>query len=217
MENKTVASNQYELDFLNALLEGNRSLTLEITENYLLNGNNIMDLYENVLKSSLYKVGILWEKNKISVATEHLASALVETLLNEIHPRLDFKGKKGYKVLLSCVENEYHQIGIKMVSDIFESNGWKTYFLGANTPTNELVSFASEIKPDILAISMSIYFHFPNFEKMINTIKNEIPDQKILVGGQAFSRGGVDYLSKYENVVYLPDLKGIETYLANFN
>ena len=107
MENKGATSNQHEIQFLNALLEGNRSETINISENYLSIGNDIIDLYEKVMKPSLYTVGNLWERNKISVATEHLASALVETLLNEIHPRLDFKGKKGYKVLLSCVENEY--------------------------------------------------------------------------------------------------------------
>ena len=44
---------------------------------------SIKIIYEKLFKISLYKIGELWEYNKISVATEHLASAIVESILNE--------------------------------------------------------------------------------------------------------------------------------------
>ena len=59
--------------FLNALLEGDRNLCSEITRNELNKNESILGLYEHLLKTSLYKIGELWEHNKISVATEHLA------------------------------------------------------------------------------------------------------------------------------------------------
>ena len=204
-------------EFLNALLSGNRSKCSDLANNYLNNGISIEVLYETIIKKALYEVGELWEYNKISVATEHLASAIVEGILNELYIKIISTDKINRTVIVACVENEYHQIGIKMISDVFEMNGWNAYFLGANTPTNELISFSKTIKPDIFAISLSIYFHLPILEKMIPDIRKEFPELPILVGGQAFRIGGQEVLLKYENVIYLPDLISTELFIKKYN
>ena len=203
--------------FLNLLIPGNRLKCSELINNYLKNDVSIKVLYENIIKNALYEVGELWEYNKISVATEHLASAIVEGILNELYFKIISSDKINKTVIVSCVENEFHQIGIKMISDVFEMNGWNAYFLGANTPINELISFAKTIKPDIFAISLSIYFHLPILEKMRPMIRNEFPKLPILVGGQAFRHGGQDILLKYDNVIYKPDLNTTELFIKNFN
>jgi len=200
-------------NFLNALLDGNRKRCSQIILEQVKRGVVIKDLYEQVIKTALYKIGELWEYNKISVATEHLASAIVEAILNELYSEMTSKHKKQKRVIVACVENELHQIGIKMVADIFESNGWNSYFLGTNTPTDEFISFAKTINPDVFAISMSLYFHLPKFDKMINTIIKEFPKIPIIIGGQAFSRGGLEVIEKYDNVTYLKDLDSIDSLL----
>ena len=204
-------------EFLSALLLGNRSKCSELARNYLNNGVSIEVLYENIIKKALYEVGELWEYNKISVATEHLASAIVERILNEVYIKIISGDKINKTVIVSCVENEFHQIGIKMISDVFEMNGWNAYFLGANTPTSELVSFSKTIKPDVIAISLSIYFHLPILEKMIPVIRKEFPELPILVGGQAFRYGGQEILLKYENVIYKPDIKSTDLLIKSIN
>lgn len=115
--------------FLNSLLLGSRSECSKIISEQNSKQLPFKVLYEDVIKSALYEVGELWEFNKISVATEHLASAIVEAILNENYPNIVAEEKSTKKVLLSCVKNEYHQIGIKMVSDVFESNSWNAFFL----------------------------------------------------------------------------------------
>jgi len=204
-------------EFLSALLAGNRTKCSELAGNYLNNGFSIEVLYDTIIKNALYEVGELWEYNKISVATEHLASAIVEGILNELYFKVISGDKINKTVIVSCVENEFHQIGIKMISDVFEMNGWNAYFLGANTPTNELISFSKTIKPDIFAISLSIYFHLPVLEKMIPIIQKEFPELPILVGGQAFRHGGQEILLKHENVIYKPDIINTELFIKSIN
>lgn len=199
--------------FLNSLLTGKRNICSKIIHEHLNNHTSIELTYEELIKKTLYKVGELWEFNKISVATEHLASAIIEAILNEIYPKVITNEKNDKKAIVACVENEFHQIGIKMVSDIFELNNWNSYFLGANTPTNELISYAKIIKPDILAISLSIYFHLPILEEMTQKIRAVFPDLPILVGGQAFLQGGQDIITNFTNVTYLPNLNSINAYI----
>ncbi len=204
-------------EFVNLLISGERAHCSEYAHNYFKQTNSVRSLYEDVLKNSLYEVGILWEYNKISVATEHLASAIVESILNEIYHSIVPKEKTEKTVIVSCVENEQHQIGVKMISDIFEMNGWKSYFLGANTPAKELIDYIKLVKPDLLALSLSIYFHLPFFEDMLQKVREEFPDQPVLVGGQAFRHGEGEVFQKHNNVFYKPDLMSTESFIKEFS
>ena len=144
------------------------------------------------------------ENNKISVATEHLASAIVEAILNELYAIIASKKNINKKVIACCVENEFHQIGIKMINDVFEMNNWKAHFLGSNLPTKDLIKFIDIVKPNLLAISLSIYFHLPILDTMLSRIREEFKDLPIIIGGQAFQHGGEEILKSHNNVIYLP-------------
>ncbi len=202
--------------FLEMLLSGDRIGCFDFVQNYVHDEDSLKELYEKVLKTSLYEVGKLWEHNRITVATEHLASAIVESILNKFYSDIVSRKRVENTVVVACVENELHQIGAKMISDVFEMNGWNSFFLGANMPAVELVEYVRNIRPDILAISLSLYFHLPDLEKLIRMINREIPDQRILVGGQAFTHGGIDAVNQYQNVVYKADLSETESYIRQW-
>jgi len=204
-------------EFVNYLLTGRKKESSAIIFQFLNQNNSFLELYEKLIKKSLYKIGELWEYNKITVAAEHLASAIIETILNELYPKIAKTEKQNKKILLACVENEFHQIGIKIISDIFELNGWNSFFLGANTPTNELIRFAKSINPDIIGLSMSIYFHLPVLENMLLKIKDEFPEIPIIIGGQAFRYGGLEILAKFNNVFYFADSYEIYNSIKNLN
>jgi len=205
--------NIFKNQVIENLISGNKKVCMKITELFLSENYSIKFIYENIFKSALYKIGELWEMNKISVATEHLASAIVETIMSELYQDYIYKNKTKKNVVLGCVQNEYHQIGVKMVSDIFETNGWNTHFLGANVPTKEMITFAQNLKPDILALSVSLYFHLPEFEKMVYSFRKEFPDTQIIVGGQAFRSGSENIIKNYNNVFLLSDLFSLETFI----
>ncbi|MGE5457962.1 MAG: B12-binding domain-containing protein [Methanococcaceae archaeon] len=212
-----MGNNKTYKDFLVALLSGKRLDCSRAAREYFSRGHDIKDLYENVIKKSLYIIGKLWELNKITVAAEHMAASFTEAILNEFYGEIISDKRLGKKVLAGCVENEFHQIGIKMIGDIFEMNGWDTYFLGANVPADDLVLFAKINRPDIIALSLSIYSNLASLEKMIMKIRAEIPGIIILVGGQAFNHGSHDFLKNYQNTVYLPDLESVDIFIKRMN
>lgn len=212
-----ILNNKSQQKFLKSLLLGNRIQCSFIVNELLKNNISIFEIYENLIKKSLYQVGELWEYNKISVATEHLASAISEAILNEHYLSITSKQKINKTVLVACIEKEYHQIGIKMISDVFEMNGWTTYFLGSNTPTSDLISFAKTIPLDIIAISLSIYSHLTELEKTIKIFRDEFPEIPILVGGQAFRYGGKNILLNYYKVIYQPDIKSTDLFIKTLN
>ena len=200
--------------FLESLIAGEHKRCTEIVKHLINNKVPVFTIYEKLLKDAMYKVGELWEYNKISVATEHLASAIVESILNELYPLIISTGKTDKKVIVTCLEKEFHQIGSKMVADYFEAEGWEVLYLGANTPEKSLINYIQLIKPNLLAISVSIYFHMPQLISLIEKILKNLPNQKIVVGGQALLHNQYDLFSNYNNVTYLKNLAEIEEYLS---
>lgn len=202
--------------FLKAILEGDRVMASDIISNLTENNNAINDIYEHVIRRALYDVGILWEEGKISVATEHLSSAIVESILNELYSKIISRYRTDKIVVAASVEKEVHQIGIKMVSDVFEMNGWNVHFLGADTPSKDLLKFIDTVNPGIVALSVSIYFHYPELLKIIETIRKKHPLLTIIIGGQGLMHSSGEITKQFERVYYFPDLYQLEEFIKKY-
>lgn len=207
---ETMITEEIYHTYLSFLLSGNKRECTTITQKLLDQNVSIYDLYINLFQTSMYQVGNMWENNKISVAVEHMATSITEGLLNLIYPAIFSAEHIGKSAIISCVPNEFHQLGAKMVADIFELNAWDGYFLGANTPSIELLRIIDEKKPDLLGLSMSIYFSLPSLEQTIQMVQASYPRLDIVVGGQGFLWGGVDIIVKYSNVTYVDSLTILE-------
>ena len=189
--------------YFNGLIQGEKGECVSIVEKLINNGVPVEKIYTQLFQHALYQVGEYWEMNKISVATEHMATAITENLMIRMQPHFFTNERTGKKAVISCVANEYHQVGAKMVADIFEMNGWDGYFIGANTPTAELIRFLEKHNPDLVGLSLSIYFNLPELKATVAQIRQHFPETPILVGGQAFRWGGTDIVRQFNNVQYL--------------
>lgn len=205
-------SNRLYQDYLNFLLEGKRLDCTRIVQSLLDQNISIKALYNNLFQKSLYQVGELWESNRISVAKEHLATAITEGLLNLVYPKLfePEQYQKGRTILISCTANEFHQIGGKMVADVCELNGWDSHFLGANTPVNHMLEYIQDIKPNLVGLSISVYFNLPSLKRGIEVIRSNFTNLDIFVGGQAFQWGGTGIVKQYYGTEYIPTLDDLE-------
>ncbi|WP_291322780.1 cobalamin-dependent protein [Desulfonatronospira sp.] len=203
-------------NYLQALLQGNRMECTKIVKDLLDRDVTIYDLYLDLFQTSLYEVGYLWETNRISVATEHMATSITESLLSLAYPKIFSAQHVGKKAVVSCLVNEYHQIGGKMVADIFEINGWDGYFLGANTPVQDLLGIVRNKQPEIVALSMSLFFNIDYLHNILQQLESELPGQQVIVGGQAFRWGGTDIQDQYSNVKYISSIKELEKMLHEY-
>jgi len=199
--------------YLAHLINGNRRECESIVKAANDDKESVRDIYENLFQQSMYEVGELWEYNRISVAVEHMATAITEHLLSLIYPRLFSSERIGRSAVIACVANEYHQLGGKMVADIFEMNGWDAYFLGANTPAHDLMELIDRKSPELIGLSLSIYFNIENLRMVLDSIHERFPNRPVLVGGQAFRWEETNVLKGYPDVEYIPNLTALEGYL----
>ena len=193
-------------EYFTGLITGDRALCTDIVQKLLNQGIDLKTLYLELFQKSLYEVGSLWETNKITVAREHMATALTEGLLSLVYPLLFKGGQPKQKVIISCTANEHHQLGAKIIADYFEIKGWDSHFLGANTPLDHLLSHIDEVKPDLVGLSLSVYFNMPALKKAIAAVRNAFPHIDMIVGGQAFRWGGEKIVKQYPNTVLTTSL-----------
>ncbi|MBU1020670.1 MAG: cobalamin-dependent protein [Firmicutes bacterium] len=174
--------------YLNALLESNRNGAQKVINDMLSNNVSIEDIYQYVFTEAMRNVGELWHDGKISVGVEHYCTAVTQYMMSSMYDKIFSSERKDKKLMACAVGSELHEMGIRMVTDIFELNGWDTYYLGANLPIPEIIGFAKKHNPDIIALSITMPYHLGLLKETIDKIKSDsdLKEIKIIVGGLPF-------------------------------
>ena len=203
-------------EYFSSLLSGDRAACAQLVDQALSQGTPIRGVHLDLFQASLYEVGDRWASNQISVATEHLATAVTEGLLNELYPRLPSPARVGKTVIVAGLQPELHQVGGKIVADTFEMQGWDSRYLGANVPPDELRRLVRETHPELVALSLVIYFNLPALRAAIDELRREFPCLPIVVGGYGLRAGGGELLEQYPGVRYVPSLDELDRYIREF-
>ena len=201
------------LDYTNELLQGDKDKCISIVEKLLSQNTEIKDIYVDMFQRSMYHIGKMWEQGQLSITDEHIGTEITKSLVNRYASALVSNKKVSWSSLICCVDKEYHEIGARMVADIFELHGWKTYFSGASTPTREIVKFIEIKKPNVVGLSSNFYMNLLRLFEVIDNIKKNYPDQKIIIGGQAVEKGKDNIFSNYPDLLYFPTIKELDIYL----
>jgi methanogenic corrinoid protein MtbC1 len=180
---------QLAKQYLGALLRGERHIASRLILDAVAQGTSVKEIYLNVFQRSQYEIGRLWQMNQLSVAQEHYCTAATQLIMSQLYPHIFATEKNGRTLVATCVGGDLHEIGVRMVSDFFEMEGWDTFYLGANVPTPSIIQTLVERKADVAAISATIAYHTRKVSDVIASIRaNELTrDVKILVGGYPFN------------------------------
>jgi hemerythrin-like metal-binding protein len=200
--------------YLERLLQGDKRGCGRIVQRLLTEGISFENLYVDLLQKAMYHTGDLWMKNRISVATEHLITATTLSMMTLVHPLLLDAPRNGKKAVVTCVGGELHQVGGKMVSDMFELHGWDSYFLGADTPVEGLLDLIGEKQPDVLCLSVSLSIHVNQLEETVEKTRARFSELNILVGGQAFLHNTEEFNSD-PRLSYLRSLYDLDAWIAS--
>lgn len=204
MAESAISAERYQL-FLNALLAGDKASCRRQVQELLSTKISALDLYTQLFSNSLYEVGHRWEAGLVSVAQEHLASLIIEDLMGLVFAQTSLPARLRRRAIVFCGADELHQIGGRMVADSLEALGWDAAFLGANTPTKDLVQMVENRNPELVAVSVTLE---KNLEKAVETLQalRQIgPDLILLAGGQAVQRN-LERFSQYPGLNVLCSL-----------
>jgi MerR family transcriptional regulator, light-induced transcriptional regulator len=175
--------------YLAALLSGGREQCQTCLEQWSAATPDLRILYKYLVRRARYAVGEQWEQGNVSVATEHLATAISEGLLSLSYPRLFATPRKHLIAVVASTVNEQHQLGAKMVADLLELQGWRAHFLDTCTPQSDWPNLPRGDNPDIVAPTPTGYFNLPALLQMPIAIRTAFPSLSIIAGRQTFRWG----------------------------
>ena len=164
------------------LTEGNIEECVKIYQDYTKIFNPA-DFFDKILKQVMYDIGENWANNKISIATEHVASNIAQTLVKIIMDSVTGSGNKK-KILICVPVGEEHHLGCDVLETYLSIKGFKVYNMGTSMPTESIISFIENNKPDIVFISITLQDNISAGQRLVRKI-NEESKIPILIGGYA--------------------------------
>lgn len=179
-------------DYLSQILAGRRSSALELVMDAYRGGYPIPGIYLNVFQEALYEIGRLWENNRITVAEEHMGTAITQYVMSNLYQHLEIPPRQRGRLVITGVQGELHQVGANMVSDILESDGWDSLFLGTNVPDEGVIETIGKHRADLFGISSTMLFNIPKVIRLVEAARSEFGDSlRIILGGGAFRNVGM--------------------------
>jgi methanogenic corrinoid protein MtbC1 len=168
--------------FMRTILDGDRASAIEQARLVLVE-RGLAHVYEELVRPALEEIGSLWEDNRISVADEHVASAVVEATMAALYPDVAWPAR-GRKALVAGVAGEHHTIGALMLADLMALDGWDDVFLGGDVPAKALAEKARDTSAVVVALSASMPARLPALRMTVEALREIAPDAKIIVGGR---------------------------------
>jgi methanogenic corrinoid protein MtbC1 len=175
-------------EYLALLLNGERHLASRRILAAASSGTPVKEIYLHVFQPAQREIGRRWQMNQLSVAQEHYCTAATQLVMSQLYPMIFGTEKGAGNFVATCVAGDLHEIGIRMVADFFEMEGWNTFYLGANTPSVAVVQTIVERRAQVLGVSATMSFHVRAVADLIRQVRAEprCRGVKILAGGYPF-------------------------------
>jgi RNA polymerase sigma-70 factor, ECF subfamily len=153
-----------------------------------VNDMPVVSMLDDVLAPAMHSIGALWQRDEITIADEHLATAICLRLLAETALALQVApAKTRQTVLLATPAPEQHTFGLLMANDVLYGAGYDAVMLGGGVPDTALSAALLRHQPALVALSSTMAF--PNaFAATCGVIHETLPAAQLIVGGAAARR-----------------------------
>ncbi|AQQ54014.1 cobalamin B12-binding domain-containing protein [Planococcus lenghuensis] len=193
-------------------LDGEETKALTEIQAYLAEHSK-KELYHDLLTPAMIHIGELWERNEISVADEHLATAICDFVMSAVDIRPVSLPSDGSKTALVLgVEGEQHYLGLKMTASLLRENGWSVHYLGPDLPLDHALAAAERWQPDAIGLSAALAYRAPAVRKFVEAFLELQPAPVIFIGGRAVSAADLSHLEQ-EGVLLFDNLHQLERWI----
>ena len=136
--------------------------------------------------AAMREVGCRFEEGEYYVPEMLIAARAMQTGMAILKPHLQQADRKSSgKVVIGTVKGDLHDIGKNLVSLMLEGAGYEIVDLGVDVPSEEFVKQATDLQPDIIAMSALLTTTMPSMKTTIAALdaaglRKHI---KVIIGG----------------------------------
>jgi len=138
---------------------------------------------DQVAAPLLSRVGAGWKAGRVSPAQEHMGSGVLERVLTWMtDPSKAAPG--GPDIIIATLPGERHALGARLAAAAAQAEGWRTTYLGADLPLDEIASAARRVGAKTVAISAVQTDRSDETRSSLAALRGILdPDVTIMVGG----------------------------------
>ena len=108
---------------------------------------------QKFIASLAEQVGDLWRKGELTIAHEHFTTDRITEFLNHF-ARPYAESVTAPHLVLATPTGQLHELGAIIVAAAARSHGWRTTYLGAALPIEELVGAVRNLQPRAVGLSI---------------------------------------------------------------
>jgi DNA-binding transcriptional MerR regulator/methylmalonyl-CoA mutase cobalamin-binding subunit len=141
-----------------------------------------------VIQPTLRAIGQGWHEGSVDVAQEHFASNYLRQRLAALLDLCNV-GDRGRTAVAACPPDEWHEIGLLMVSLFLARRGWRVVYLGSNLPPDGLEDLLARLRPAAVVFSASTDQSATAVATVVGRLKQRPgPGPLVGYGGRAFEQ-----------------------------
>lgn len=186
--------------FLAAVVVGDVARAESLVRSLLAEQIPPLAIMTGLVAATQRRIGDLWATDELSVAQEHAATAVSESVIGLLAAatrpgsgtdRATHAGARSRSdgpVLVACVEQEWHALPALILTELLRADGLSVTYLGANSSSGQLLRHIDETGPAAVALSCSLGASLPRARRQIEAIRET--GTPVIVGGAAFDPAG---------------------------
>ncbi len=174
-------------EYTDAALRGDRAGAAELATNFADRDASSLSVVTQLLAPSQRDVGERWLRNECTIAEEHSATFVTESVLSSLAVGLEPKEPAG-TVVMVCGETEMHSLPARMATELLTAEGWRVIHLGSAMPVAKLRYYLAEIDADLVGLSVSLATNLPGAARTVRAARQA--GYSVICGGQAFDSSG---------------------------
>lgn len=115
-------------------------------------------LFDRVMAAVMHRAGEDWYEGRLDVGDVHLMTQIMfdalYALRHFLERRRNGRGMPGPVALVGGAEKNQHELAALMVRTLLDEAGWRTLYLGADVPTEELAFQQTKRDARLVCVSM---------------------------------------------------------------
>jgi methanogenic corrinoid protein MtbC1 len=187
--------------------DGSSELTVKAIET----GINPQQILELALIPAMANVGKKFSENKIFVPQMLMSARAMGASMIQLKPFFtsgEIKTKGTF--IIGTVKGDLHDIGKNLVAMMVEGGGWTIIDLGVDVGSDRFIEALKNNPGAIVGLSALLTTTMVNMGEIVSSIKEQIPETKILIGGAPVND---DFCKKIGADFYAPDPQRAVEYL----
>ncbi|HYX33497.1 MAG TPA: B12-binding domain-containing protein [Oligoflexus sp.] len=148
-------------------LEGTISRSKEL-------GIRPLDMAIGILQPSLNEIGKLFAAGTVTIAHEHAFTNSVDRMISQLFaltPAMKICQANPPLVVLSCVDGNYHWLGLRLLELALLGEGVSTRVFIPSLPGNEIIAQTIHLQPKVLGLSICSPTQIPEVEVIGHEIR----------------------------------------------